>query len=131
MPLRDFKTHHTRDHAVWRFFLALCVTGILLVISTLSVRAAWDMYQTFNTAMIERSATESELATLHAAHVAMLATVKSFSSDRGLETAVRERFGMVRPGEGEIRIVRTKEEETPEAGEPSKFGQLFNALFTW
>ncbi len=117
---------------MWRFLLSLAAAAVLLFISSASVKAAWEMYQTFDIAAAERAATEAELAVLYAEHAAMTATLESFSSGRGLEAAVRERFGVVRPGEGEIRIVRTEgtavaEEET----NSNPFSRLFDALFVW
>ena len=132
MPLHDFKTHRTRDHAFWRFTLALAVAGVLLFVSSISVKAAWDMYQTFDGASTGRAGAETELAALQEEYRTMAATLHQLSTERGLEAAVRERFGVVRPGEGEIRIVRPAEGlVVEEDNSPNPFSQLFSALFAW
>ena len=55
------------------------------------------------------------------------------ASEGGVEAAVRERFGVVKSGEGEIRIVRDKGEG--EAGDAAAgdnmFVQFFQSLFVW
>ncbi len=132
MPHRDYRPHTSNEFTLWRFLFAAVVAVILLFVSSASVKAAWDMYQTFDTAAAERAATELELAALKAEYATVVATLEQFSTDRGLEAAVRERFGVVRPGEGEIRIVRTKESDVVEVEESDNpFSRLFNALFTW
>lgn len=132
MPLHDYKTHRTRDHAFWRFALALVVASGLLLVSTVSVNAAWDMYQTFDVAGDERVAAETELAALKVEYATMVATLGQLSTERGLEAVVRERFGVVRPGEGEIRIIRPASEVVVEKdSSKNPFSRLFNALLAW
>ena len=132
MPLRDFKANPSREHLFGRFFLAFVVVVVLLFISTASVKAAWEMYQTFDIAAAERMVAEAELEALRAEYAQMATTLKSFSSGRGFEAAVRERFGVALPGEGEIRIVRAAGEQVAEEGvDDNPFSRLFNALFQW
>jgi cell division protein FtsB len=108
------------------------IAGVLLFISSATVKAAWEMYQTFDVASKERSSTETELEVLRKEHTTMTASLAEFSTDRGVEAAVRERFGVVKPGEGEIRIVRTKSiEPVEEVAGDNPFSRLFGALFTW
>jgi cell division protein FtsB len=131
MPARDFKAS-TYTHLFWRFLLALGAAGVLLFVGAASVKATWEMYQTFDVAAAERAVTEAELASLRAEYAQMAAILEGFSSPRGFEAAVRERFGMVRPEEGVIRIIRTEEGVIiKDRVDPNPFSQLFNALFTW
>lgn len=131
MPTRDFRPTQTNKlHIFWRFSLALSAALLLLFVSAASVKAAWEMYQTFDVAAAERSAAEAELASLKEEHADMAATLEAFASNRGFEAAMRERFGVVRPGEGEIRIVRTTDTEVVEEGSGNNpFSRLFDALF--
>ena len=131
MPARDFKAP-AHKHLFWRFFLSLGAVGVLLFVGAASVKATWGMYQTFDVAAAERAVAEAELVSLRAEYAQMAATLEGFSSPRGFEAAVRERFGVVRPGEGEIRIIRTEEYQTIEESlDTNPFSRLFNALFTW
>ena len=128
--MSNFRTHQPREHIFWRFFLALGVATVLLFVSGASVKAAWEMYQTFDGASIERIGAEEELAALHTQHEQMSATLKSLGSERGVEAAVRERFGVARPGEGEIRIMRAGAGEAgKETTDPNLFSRFFNVLF--
>ncbi|MDP4020724.1 MAG: hypothetical protein Q8P58_01620 [Candidatus Adlerbacteria bacterium] len=132
MPHPNFKTTQTHGHLFWRFFLGLIAVGTLLFVGAASVKATWGMYQTFDIAAAERAVAEAELASLRAEHVQMTATLASFTSQRGLEAAVRERFGVARPGEGEIRIVRSEEDNMlEESVNNNPFSRLFDALFKW
>ncbi len=132
MPRRDFKTNQNTHHVFWRFALAAAVAGVLLFISSASVKAAWDMYQTFDAAAAERAAAEIELAAIKAEYESMSAVIAQFGTARGFETTVRERFGVVRPGEGEIRIVRAEPGDVVEAvADTNPFSRLFNALLAW
>lgn len=133
MPLPDFKpAHHQREHVFWQFLFMLLVAAVLLAVSTVSVRAAWDMYQRFDVAATEQQVVETELAALKEEHITMAATLADFDSHRGLEAAVRERFGVVRPGEGEIRIVRTSTAQpVAEEFSTNPFSKFFDALFAW
>jgi len=74
-----------------------------------------------------------EIARTSAAGGGVNATLYSLGSERGVEAAVRERFGVVKSGEGEIRIVRDKGEG--EAGDAAAgdnmFVQFFQSLFVW
>lgn len=133
MPVREFRANsNNKLHIFWRFSLALGASVLLLFVSSASVKAAWEMYQTFDIAAEERAMAEAELAALELEHAQMSAILKSFGSERGVEAAIRERFGVVKPGEGEIRIVRVEESGTvEEAAHGNPFSRLFNALFKW
>lgn len=132
MPLAEFRRAQPREHIFARFLLALCAAGILLFISSASVKAAWEMYQTFDVAAAERAEAEGELQTVRAEHTQMSATLEALGSSRGMEAAVRERFGFVRPGEGEIRIVRnTNETAVQEEVTTNPVSRFFHALFVW
>lgn len=132
MPRRDFKTNQTSEHIFLRFALAVAVAAALLFVSSASVKAAWSMYQTFDTAVAERAAAEIELAAVKAEYDSMSAIIAQFGTERGFEATVRERFGVVRPGEGEIRIVRAAPGAVVEAvSDTNPFSRLFNALLAW
>lgn len=130
--MNDFKKpQHSYD--VMRFFAGLLVVGVLFAISTVVVRAAYGMYQTFSIAASEAANTAYELATLQAQHARLEATLTALGTPRGIEAAVRERFGVVKPGEGEIQIIRDENtDELEGAIEPDNvLLQFFQSLFVW
>jgi cell division protein FtsB len=130
--MNDFKKHHI-SHDVLRFFAGVIVVGLLFVLTTAAVRAAYGMYQTFNIAAEGHASAELELTTLKEQERHVNATIAALNSERGVEEAVRERFGVVKPGEGEIRIVRDKDAETTGNGNESDnmFVRIFQSLFVW
>ena len=120
--MNEFKKHHT-SHDIVRFFAGLCGIALLFALSTAVVRAAYGMYQTFSVAAEEERSAGLEFKALEAQYEQVNATLYSLGSERGVEEAVRERFGVVRPGEGEIRIVRDKGNE--EAGRGATSDNMF------
>jgi len=56
----------------------------------------------------------------------------SISTPEGQEKELRERFGVVKPGEGEIQIVQAPA-TTTNAPEPQEgwWARVFHALFVW
>jgi hypothetical protein len=54
------------------------------------------------------------------------------SSLRGVEAEVRERYGVARPGEGKIEIVRNSKGEDIQGLEDGNiFIRVFRSLFVW
>jgi cell division protein FtsB len=131
--MRDFKKQRSASHEVFNFFV-LC-GGILLILglATVSVQAAWGMYTKFVVASQGDAAAKKELAQLELQHGRVSAAVADLSSGRGVEGQIRERFGVAKPGEGAIMIVRSG---TSTAGEQNLnkeniFSRVFHALFVW
>ena len=116
------------------FTLVLRAAGVLALalLCVVSVRAAWGMYGKFASAAAAREGVEAQQAALAGQYSQVAAEVKSFSSERGLEAEVRERWGYGRPGEGEIDIVRQTAPTSPAAAAPQGLWQrLWHALFVW
>lgn len=131
--MRDFKRQRSADHQILNFFI-LC-GGVLLVLALagFSARAAWGMYQKFAIASEGDAAAQEDLGQLESQHARVSAAVANLSSSRGVEGQVRERFGVARPGEGAIMIVRAAT-GTPQSGvaaEGNIFNRIFRALFVW
>ncbi len=130
--MNDYRKSHT-NHDIARFFAGVLVVMILFTLSTMAVRSAYGMYQTFRVAATEAESAAVELAALEQQHVQVQETLASLGTARGVEAAVRERFGVARPGEGEIRIVRDQgaEESSEGVGEGNMFSRFFQSLFVW
>ena len=105
---------------------------LLLIIAFIAVRAAWDMYGKFTEAAQSDELAHKQLAALQVQATQVAASVDSFSSNRGLEAEVRERYGVVKPGEGQIQIVRDAS-TTPIRGAAGQniFIRVWQALFGW
>jgi cell division protein FtsB len=131
--MRDFKRRRGATHDTLNF-LGLCA-GVLLIMgfAGFSARAAWGMYQKFAIASQGHAVAEGELAHLKVQYARVSAAVEDLSSERGVEGQVRERFGVARPGEEAIMIVRegTTTPETPALPKDNIAVRLFRALFVW
>ncbi len=105
---------------------------LLLVITFIAARATWGMYGKFAEAAESDERAHKELATLEAQQAQVKASVDSFTSNRGVEAQVRERYGVVKPGEGQIQIVRDSASTTPRSSQDKNiFIRLWGALFGW
>lgn len=130
--MQDFKKRHTTARHIGRFLATIAGACILLGIVVTACVAAWRMYGTFKDASEARENSEHELQALHADEARVSAAVAALKSPNGVEKEVRERYGVVKPGEGEIRIVR---DETAQDGltqpQASLWQKLFQGLFAW
>jgi len=131
--MRDFKKQRSASHDVFNFFLLSAGILLILGLTTVSVQAAWGMYTKFTIASEGDAAAKAELVQLGIQHARVSAAVDDLSSNRGVEGQIRERFGVARPGEGAIMIVRSG---TTTAGaqnfnKENIFMRVFHALFVW
>jgi len=104
----------------------------LLVLAVVCVRAAWDMYGKFVAADQAHTQADAQLAQLQAQYNDVTAQVGELNSTRGQEAQVRERYGVAKPGEGEIDIVRQAASTTAgQSGGQNWWERLWHALFVW
>lgn len=100
----------------------------LVVLVFLAARGAYGMYDRMTEALSLKDAAEGELARIEAREEELTASIESLSSLRGLEAQVRQRFGLVRPGEGEIVLVAEEPTSSAPAQKSGFFG-WFQSLF--
>lgn len=110
-----------------------CVGIVVLgALTFFAVEAAWGMYGKFAAASEARGDAEARLAQLKTQYTHVEAQVADLNTDRGVEAAVRERYGVARPGEGEIDIVRhASSSESGSRGDESWFAKFWRSLFVW
>lgn len=94
--------------------------GLLAFLALSLGRGTWDMYGKFASAAGARQSAEIELMELRLRHAKVSSDVEALQTERGLESELRERYGVARPGEGEIAIVR--KEAQGEAQIPNESG---------
>lgn len=127
----DFKKRRTRGaellRVMWGSLGLLALGAIAFGVS----RAAWNMYGKFSEAATARAAAELELQELSARHERIQTEVDELSTPRGLEAEVRERYGVVRPGEGEIAIVRPATSSEVLRRDRGVLERLWQLLFVW
>lgn len=109
-----------------------CLLAALALVAGLSVRAAWGMYQKFEEAAAADAASQTEVANLKSQYDDASQRTEFLNTKEGQEQALRERYGVAAPGEGEIDIVRPAEGAEGAAAAPQGFWQkLWHALFVW
>ncbi len=128
----DYKKN-PRAHVVPKFLLHCTISLLLLVVAVLVVRAAWHMYGKFATASAAAEAAKTELSHMEEQKASVSEAIAELSSERGVEASAREKFGVAKPGEGEIRIIRDKEGvgTLPSQDDQNILSRIFNALFVW
>ncbi len=133
--MRDFsKTRrgHSRGYELFRLVVGICAVIVLALLAAVSTRAAWNMYDKFVQSSEGRETAEQRLGSLQEKEKRISAAVAALTSSRGVEAEIRERFGVAKPGEGEIKIVRDKKDAT-ESGTESKnlWQRIVDVLFIW
>jgi cell division protein FtsB len=130
--MRDFQKRRGGAQKLLRVALGCIGILALIFLAVLSVRAAWGMYGKFAHANDVRAGAERELETLQGQYVRVEAAVGRLSSERGIEAEVRQRYGVAKPGEGEITIVREEPDAEVFASQPTTlWGRIWDALFVW
>jgi cell division protein FtsB len=130
--MREFKRRRGQQEELIRFVVKCGGVVCLFVVTLFLMRAAWGMYTKMAAASQDQEQAEAQLAALEAQQQGVNNTLGVLSSSRGVETQIRERFGVAKPGEGEIDIVRDqKTVATTTPAKESWFQHMFRALFVW
>ena len=130
--MQDFRKRRNPKAELLRAALNTAGVIALGVAAFVAVRGAWGMYQKFAEAGDASSAASARLAGLEAQYAAASSSVADLSSPRGVEGQLRERYGVAKPGEGQITIVRQASSSggAPDGGQ-NWFERLWHALFVW
>lgn len=129
--MREFKKRRTLASEILRVSIGLAGVLALCGVAFVASRAAWGMYGKFAAAASARGVAETELSNLQDRYTKIHADVDEFSSERGMETAIRERYGVAKPGEGQIDIVQQSTTTEEVRREPGFFDRLWRMVFVW
>ncbi len=130
--MQDYRRKRAGRQDVTRAGLGALGVLLLALIAFFCMRGAWGMYTKFAAASAADAAAQVELETLKGQVSQVGASAEALSSERGIEAGVRERYGVARPGEGQIDIIRREATTTaPKADEPNIFVKVFRAIFVW
>lgn len=129
--MREFKKRRTWGAELLRVSGGLAGVLALGAVAFFASRAAGDMYGKFAEASAARSGAEAELQDLRERHQKIEADVAALSSERGVEAAARERYGVVKPGEGQITIVRQSTSTEVLRQESGLLQKIWRSLFVW
>ena len=130
--MREFKKRRSNEEEFIRFGIKCLGVFLLLLVTGFLMHGAWGMYGKMANASQGQEEAEAQLAALQAQQQGVNTTLGDLSSSRGVETQIRERFGVAKPGEGEIDIVHDQKAATSTAAAPESWWQrLFNAFKVW
>ena len=130
--MQDYRRRRGNKQDVLRAGLGLGGVLLLVFLAFFAVRGALAMYGKFASASQADASAKIELDDLKQQYDQVGAAAQALSSERGVEAGVRERYGVARPGEGQIDIIRREASSTGAAPkEPGFFSRIFRALFVW
>lgn len=131
--MQEFKKRRSRNEEILRLSVRTLGAVLLLVVTVFAVRAAWGMYGKFIQARNAKLATDIQLSDMQGQYEQVGASVEALSSSRGVEAQIRQRYGVVKPGEGEIRIVLNAASTSDESIRPPSniVMRIWNTIFPW
>ena len=130
--MREFKKRRSRSEEILRLSVKTAGVLLLLVVTVTVMHAAWGMYGKMTEAARAKETAIAELGRVEAQQRGVTTTLNEISSDRGEEAQIRSRFGVAKPGEGEIDVIRTVQaSSTPPAPPEGWWTSLFHTLFVW
>ena len=114
----------------------LVVRGIgavlLLAVTVMLMRGAWGMYVKMAEASQAQEEAEVELARARAQAQGVGGSLDELSSERGQEEQIRQRFGVAKPGEGEIDIIHDQSTSTAQDTASEGWWQrLWRSIVVW
>lgn len=129
--MQDFSKRQIKTQIVVRFFRSIAGVLVLGVIAFVAARAAYNMYGKFAQAQEASKQSEERLEDLEKQKAQVSVAVDSFDSRRGLEAEIRKRYGVAKPGEGKIEIVREAASTSPSSTfvPQNLLERIFNALW--
>jgi cell division protein FtsB len=130
--MRDFSKKRRGPLAsLARFCASAAGLGLLVLVAFVTTRAAWGMYEKFSRAAGEHAKAQREYEELGAKESRIEGAVAALSSARGVEAEIRSRFGVAKPGEGEIKIVRDESAQEEAAQNQGLWDWIVETFFVW
>ena len=129
--MMGFKKRRTTQAELLRIVGGTLGVLALAALAFVAVRGAYGMYGKFAEAAAARAGAESQLAELQGRYASVKADVDAFSTDRGVEAALRERYGVAKPGEGQIDIVRQASTTEPVLQQKNVLQKLWELISVW
>ena len=108
------------------------VTILALFVVLIAVgKGAWEIHQKAVIAETERDITAKELADVQTRTSELEASLAQLKSNQGIETEVRQKYSVARPGEEVVVVVdgSAKKSENGEAVGKKSFWQQFISFF--
>jgi hypothetical protein len=129
----DFKRRRTRANILLRAFVTYAFAALLVILAVITSVAAWGMYGRMILAGQGEDAAKHQLSDAEGQQQQVAGELQNLSTERGVEGELRSRYGVAKPGEGEIELVEASAASTTaQAGHTGNiFINAWNALFGW
>ena len=111
------------------FFVPFIV--ILGVVCTLSINATWDVYKKVRDTEKNVAAVTETYDELKKRESELIGKIESLETPLGVETEIREKFGLVKDGEEMIVIVDPPKEEKENDLESAENKSLWEKIKEW
>ncbi len=130
--MERYKRKRTKEGELTHLLFQGFGTLVLVFIAVMSVRAAWGMYSKLIEASQGVDLANTQLSTLQFQEHSITAAVAELSSPEGVEAQIRNRYGVAKPGEGEIQIVENQAvAPTSTLGTESIWVRIWHAVAVW
>jgi cell division protein FtsB len=130
--MSQFKRQQTKRTEYLYLGLKGLGTFALMLVAIMTLRGAWGMYGKLAEATDGQEKAQAQLASLQAQKAKVSAAVAELDSSRGVEAEVRQRYGVAKPGEGEIQIVPVAATEATTTPVVHGFwSNMWHALWVW
>jgi len=123
----DAKKRLTRAEVFVHLMAVLVGTAIICFFAFGAALAAFRMYGKLETATAAADEAQGQLSRLTLADASVKSDIEGLTSNRGVEAALRERYGLIKPGEGVIQIVEAK--SSAMASTSPSTGNVFEEVF--
>lgn len=124
---------HTRADLLLRSVGMTLSVIVLAAATVLCALAAWNMFGKEREATSESNGAAEQLALLSSQQTEVQSDIAELSTDRGVEAALRERYGVALPGEGIIEVVDPESSAMGTATSSSNnlLQEIWQRVFPW
>ena len=130
--MREFKKRRNKKEEIVAFAIKSVGAIVLALVTVFLMRAAWGMYYKMAAASKAQDEAQSQLASVGAQKSGVNATLTEITSARGVEQQIRERYGVVKPGEGEIDVIRSTTASTTAPVSDNRWWiRIWHTLMVW
>lgn len=112
-----------------RFLHSRYAIAVLLVLCALLARGVWSVYQKYERSKDLAQRTQAELSELEGRQKTLSQLNASLETEQGKEREIRDRFGVVKPGERMVVVVDDAAQD--EGGQDGGSGGWWQSLLDW
>ena len=120
--MREFKDKRKRKEKLYSFWSVLALFIVFLFL----VRGVWNIYQKEKESANLDSDSRAKLESLNSQADQLNSNISKLSTDAGIDEELRQKYGVVKPGEEMIVVV--PQDATTSTSTPSGFSKFFDKI---